>query len=124
MAPSPAESLGREIRRLRTEANVTLRKFAESVGISAPHLSDIEHDRRRPSEKVLRKIADALHHRGATFESLDQFNTKLEPDIQEWIAEHPAARQMLRTILQSKQNPREVLRKIEDLLAKKAEKPK
>ncbi len=61
--------LGQELRRLRQEAGLTLRGLAATLGVSAAHLSDIEHNHRRPSDDLLRKIARALRKAGATFAS-------------------------------------------------------
>lgn len=52
------ESLGQAIRRLRLKADYRLREFALLIDLSAAYLSDIEHDRRNPTEDVLRKIAE------------------------------------------------------------------
>ena len=64
-------TLGQHIRYLRTGGGRrhprSLRQFAEDVGISAPHQCDIEHGRRRPSDGVLRKIAQEL---GAAYAEL------------------------------------------------------
>jgi transcriptional regulator with XRE-family HTH domain len=114
MKDTPAETLGQEILRLRTLAGVTLRAFAELIGVSAAYVSDIEHDRRRPSEEVLRRIAKKLKHVGATFEGLDQLNTRLDRDIQKWVATTPAVRQMLRQVKQSGRDPKEILRQLQD----------
>jgi len=113
-----AETLGQEILRLRTKSGTTLRKFAEKVGISAAYLSDIEHDRRRPSPEVMKKIVNELRHVGATDEGLDQLNTRLDPEIQRWVARTPEIRQMLRKIHSSHRNPKEILQKIEEDLRK------
>jgi transcriptional regulator with XRE-family HTH domain len=72
---SHERTLGSEIKRLRTEAKITLRKFADTIGISPAHQSDIEHDRRRPSQDVLKRIAKALRSVGATYETLDLLST-------------------------------------------------
>ena len=42
-----ASSLGEAIRQLRELRGLTLRELATSVGVSAPFLSDLEHNRRR-----------------------------------------------------------------------------
>lgn len=63
--------LGQEIRRLRKETGFTLRGLAATLAVSPAHLSDIEHNRRRPSDELLRKIAHALRRTGATFDSLE-----------------------------------------------------
>lgn len=115
----PAETLGAEIQRLRSKADVTLRGFAEKVGVSAAHLSDIERDRRRPSEKVLRVIVQKLAHVGATAEGMDQLNTRLEPDLQRWVSEQPAARQLLRKVFESDRDPRDIVKQLEKQLGKK-----
>ena len=114
MNDTPAETLGLEILRLRTRAGVTLRAFAESIGVSAPYVSDIEHDRRRPSEEVLRNIAKELKGVGATFEGLDKLNSRLDRDIQSWVADNPSVRQMLRQIKKSGRDPKDILKQLED----------
>lgn len=115
-------TLGEEIRRRRLEAGITLRKFAVKVGISAAHLSDVEHDRRRPSEEVLKRIAAELKRGGVTYEALDLLMPRLEPEMQEWVAETPEVRQMLRAVRESGRDPREVLREIQLMLKRQKSK--
>ena len=55
-----ASSMGEFIRRQRELSDVSVRQFAELVGISNPYLSQIERGLRTPSEQVLQSIADAL----------------------------------------------------------------
>lgn len=110
-------TLGSEIQRLRTEAGFTLRGFALKVEISAAFLSDIERERRRPSEEVLRRIAKQLP--GINYEELDALNTTLEQDLQRMVAESPEARQLLRSVFESKRDPREVLRELQKNLPKR-----
>jgi transcriptional regulator with XRE-family HTH domain len=52
--------MGDFIRRQRELSEVSMRQFAELVGISNPYLSQIERGLRAPSEQVLQSIADAL----------------------------------------------------------------
>ena len=115
MRPKPA-TLGSEIRRLRTEAGTTLRGFAQRVGVSAPHLSDIEHDRRRPSGDVLRKIALELRSVDATYEDLDKLDTRFDSGTQEWASENPEAKMMLRMARESGQPMADVLKELERIL--------
>lgn len=114
MNDTPADTLGLEIYRLRTKAGIGLRPFAALIKVSPAHVSDIEHNRRRPSEDVLREIVKALKHVGATYEGLDKLNSRLDRDIQAWVADNPAIRQMLREVKQSGRDPREVLRLLEE----------
>lgn len=113
MKDTSAETLGLEILRLRTLADIGLRAFAEKIDVSPAFVSDIEHDRRRPSEEVLRRIARELKHVGATYEALDQLNSRLDRDLQTWVSKNPSVRQMLRQVKQSGRDPKEILRKLE-----------
>jgi transcriptional regulator with XRE-family HTH domain len=54
------DTLGEIIRRQREMAELSMRQFAEQVGISNPYLSQIERGLREPSERVLDAIANAL----------------------------------------------------------------
>ena len=53
-------SIGAEIRRLRLDAGLSLRRLADMAGIDHGHLSLIERGLREPSLAVLTSIADAL----------------------------------------------------------------
>lgn len=55
-----AGALGEIIRRQRELAGLSVRQFADRVGISNPYLSQIERGLRAPSEHVLDAIASAL----------------------------------------------------------------
>ena len=55
-----AERLGEIIRRQRELSALSMRQFADLVGISNPYLSQIERGLRDPSEKVLEGIAKSL----------------------------------------------------------------
>ncbi len=52
------ERLGEIIRRQRELSALSMRQFADLVGISNPYLSQIERGLRDPSEKVLEGIAE------------------------------------------------------------------
>jgi transcriptional regulator with XRE-family HTH domain len=108
--------LGEEIRRLRLRAGFTLRGLAADLGVSAAHMSDIEHNRRRPSEKLLRKIADKLRKVGATYESLEQLISGIDSKTREWAASTPGARALLRRLLEADQDPQRIRRALEKLL--------
>jgi transcriptional regulator with XRE-family HTH domain len=60
MASKGASAMGEFIRRQRELSEVSMRQFAELVGISNPYLSQIERGLRAPSEHVLQAIADGL----------------------------------------------------------------
>jgi transcriptional regulator with XRE-family HTH domain len=109
-------TLGSEIRRLRTKAGTSLRKFALTVGVSAPHLSDIELDRRRPSKDLLKRIARELRPAGGTHKDLERLDARFESDLREWVLQNPEVRQMLRRVKESGRPVGDVLRKVEQML--------
>ncbi len=100
-------------------AGVTLRGFAAKLGISAAHLSDIEHNRRRPSEKLLQKIAHGLRGVGATLMSLERLATGIDPEAREWVTSTPGARAVLRRLVESGLDPEDLLRALERTIARK-----
>jgi len=55
-----AERLGEIIRAQRELSALSMRQFADLVGISNPYLSQIERGLREPSERVLEGIAKSL----------------------------------------------------------------
>jgi len=109
-------TLGREIRRLRTLSGTSLRRFAQAIGVSAPHLSDIERDRRRPSRELLKTIAQELHEVGATHAGLDRLDARFEADLLEWTSETPEVRILLRKIKESGKPISEILKLLEKRL--------
>jgi transcriptional regulator with XRE-family HTH domain len=111
--------LGQELRRLRKEAGMTLRGLAATLEVSAAHLSDIEHNRRRPSDELLRKIARAHRKSGATFASLEHLATGLDRDTREWAASTPGVRKLLRTLKQSGRRPLDLLPVLEKIVGRK-----
>jgi transcriptional regulator with XRE-family HTH domain len=112
--------LGEEVRRLRLQAGYTLRGLAADLGISAAHMSDIEHNRRRPSEKLLRKIADKLRKTGATYDALETLLSGIDAKTREWVSSTPGARTLLRRLQEADVDPREIHRALEKLLPKKS----
>ena len=109
-------TLGSEIRRLRLLDGTTLRRFAQNIGVSAPHLSDIERDRRRPSKELLKKIVGELRSVGATHTGLDRLDARFESDLQEWVAATPEVRVLLRKVKESGQPIPKVLRAFQKVL--------
>jgi transcriptional regulator with XRE-family HTH domain len=54
------QTLGEVIRKLREDADFSLRELAKKIGITPPFLSDIELGRRYPSDATLRNLAKIL----------------------------------------------------------------
>lgn len=109
--------LGPEIKKLRTEAGYTLRGFAQIIGISAAHQSDIEHGRRMPGEAVLHEMGRALASVGGAYEHLKTLDARINQDLQDWAQRTPEIAAMLRTVRDSGRSPREVLAELQQILA-------
>lgn len=64
MAPLPEKPhrlrLGRNIRILRTQRNISLRKFGMMIDVDFTHLSNIENGKTNATVDVLEKIAEGL----------------------------------------------------------------
>ena len=60
MNESKQKDLGGFIREQRERANLSLRRLADSAGISNPYLSQIERGIRKPSAEILKRLSRAL----------------------------------------------------------------
>lgn len=57
---SAAEPIGERIRHERLQRDMTQRELANQVGVGVPYISKIEAGRERPSDEVLRKVAEVF----------------------------------------------------------------
>ena len=80
------QTFGQRLRELREERRYSLRKLARKLAISAPHLVDLEKDRRSPSPELLQRIADVLDVPTSVF---DQHSVTLPKAVRDWLAENP-----------------------------------
>lgn len=60
-------TFGQQIRKLREDKGLGQRQLARMAALSLSHLQDIEHDRKRPKDATLAKLAPRL---GVTTKSL------------------------------------------------------
>ncbi len=93
--PRPPETLGDYVRDARQRANLRLRELAEELGITPSYLSDIENDRRVPSQEVLEGIARRLH---LDLDELLARAGRLDPDTERYLRRSPAAVRLFRRI--------------------------
>jgi transcriptional regulator with XRE-family HTH domain len=102
------QTLGKRLRELREKNRISLRSLAARVRITAPYLSDIELDRRHPSDRVLADLARALH---ASVEDLRQHDPKsLLSEIQRRIADDANYGIALRRLLSRFRTTEELMR--------------
>ena len=72
------KTIGERIRELREEKDISLRELALKLGVSAAFMSDVELNRRQPSDKHLAGLARVLQ---TSLDELKQHDTR--PPLQE-----------------------------------------
>ena len=95
-------NFGEFISQKRVEKQITLRKMADMLGVSAPFLTDVEKDRRNPfdMEKLtqLAKILDLSNEeRELMFNLAGKKRNAVAPDLPEYIMERDYVSAALRT---------------------------
>ncbi len=77
----PLSELGEFIRDQREKSAMSLRKLAETAGISNPYLSQIERGLRKPSAEILKSIAralsiraESLYERAGLLEGIERYS--------------------------------------------------
>jgi transcriptional regulator with XRE-family HTH domain len=104
-------TLGDEIREARIRADIRLRAFAEKLELAPSYLSDIENDRRVPSEEVLRKLAENLD---LDFDHLMSLAGRFGEKAERYMKRNPTAGVLFRRISESNLREEE-LRKLLDV---------
>jgi len=91
-------SLGEQLRAARMEKGLGLRELARLVDKAPSYVSDIEYDRRVPSEAVLRELCEAL---GLDVEKMLAVAGRLGDEADRYLRREPAARVLLRRAQES-----------------------
>lgn len=95
-------NFGDFLQKKRTERQITLRKMAEMIGITAPYLTDIEKDRRNPPEmEKLETISKILflsdEEKTTMFDLAGKRRNSVAPDLPDYIMERDYVSAALRT---------------------------
>lgn len=95
-------NFGDFLQKKRTERQITLRKMAEIIGITAPYLTDIEKDRRNPPEmEKLETISNILilsdEEKTTMFDLAGKRRNSVAPDLPDYIMERDYVSAALRT---------------------------
>ena len=106
-------TLGDIINSARVEKRSGLRALARELAIAPSYLSDIENNRRVPSEAVLQKLAHALD---LNFDVLMQRAGRLGGDAERYLRQNRRAGQLFRRIAAS-QLDQDALEKLEKWVA-------
>lgn len=86
---------GEVIRDKRKSLGISLRDMARQLDIAPSYLSDIENNRRIPSEKVILNLSDKT---GIPFDSLMSIAGKMGDETDIYIKSHPSVVGLIRTI--------------------------
>ena len=113
-------TFGQFIRKRREEKDFSLRELARKVNCSAAFLSDIELGRRFPSEQVLKTIAKVLD---VSTETLKEYDRRAPvEDIKRLAETHPQYGLALRSLVDKKISPEELIKFFEKASARKGKK--
>lgn len=91
--PPSVTTMGDAIRFVREARGLSLRELARRIHVSAPFLSDVEHNRR--STDKLAELAIVLE---IPVSELERFDSRMPPDLRVWIASSPGMPSVLREI--------------------------
>jgi len=94
-----AETLGDRIRDARVALGFGVRGLAGQLGVSPSYISDIENDRRVPSEAVLRAIGERLD---LDFDELMALAGRFGEDADRYMRRTPAAGALFRRLTEQK----------------------
>lgn len=103
-------TLGDEIREARIKAGIRLRAFAEELNLAPSYLSDIENDRRVPSEEVLKRLADKLN---LEFDHLMALAGRFGEKAERYMKRNPTAGVLFRRISESNLREEELRKLLE-----------
>ncbi len=101
-------TLGDQIRVGRARLKMTLRELATATESSPSYLSDIENDRRVPSEAVLRAIANTL---GLDFDDLMASAGRFGENADRYLKRNPQAGVLFRRLSERNVTP-EVIKRL------------
>ena len=105
-----SNKFGTFIRELRLKKGIGQRKLAESIGIAASYLNDIEKNKRTaPKINVINKLSAVLETNKNYLHDLAGFSKKgVAPDISEFIESNPKIISLIRSIKENKLNDTQI----------------
>jgi transcriptional regulator with XRE-family HTH domain len=93
------QTLGDRVRAARIQAGLSLRELARRLEKAPSYLSDIENDRRVPSEEVLQALSGEL---GLDFDELMALAGRFGAQAERYLRRSPAAAMLFRRISESR----------------------
>ena len=118
------QNFGEFLQRKRTEKQITLRKMAEMIGITAPYLTDIEKVGRNPPEmEKLELISRILmlndEDKTTMYDLAGKKRNSVAPDLPDYIMEHDYVSAALRTARDLDASEADWLKFVEELKQRK-----
>lgn len=92
------KTLGDTLRDARVALDLSLREVARQAKIAPSYLSDIENDRRVPSEELLGKLASLLK---LDFDELMARAGRVGDDAERYLKKHPSAGVLFRRLAEN-----------------------
>jgi transcriptional regulator with XRE-family HTH domain len=118
MSAHQRKTLGDVLREARLDLDLGLRELARALEKSPSYISDIENDRRVPSEDVLAALAKIL---GLDFEQLMALAGRLGTETHRLVERSPEAVALFRKISSlGPEQLRQITKTVDDLSEKKA----
>ena len=108
------DTLGDRVRRARVAVEMGVRALAADLGVSPSYVSDIENDRRVPSEEVLRALSARL---ALDFDELMALAGRFGDDAERYMRRTPAAGLLFRRLQEkgySDAKVREIISRLDD----------
>jgi transcriptional regulator with XRE-family HTH domain len=102
------KALGQYLRELRDRRDISLREFAQKLGLSATFVSDIELGKRHPSDEVLASMSKML---GVSLSDLKEHDTR--PPVEELkriTAANPSYAFAFRQVIEKNVSPEDLLK--------------
>src|SRR6266536_1329741 len=96
----PMANLGEIIKQKRLARNWSLKKLGTEIGVTAAYVGDLEANRRLPSADLIQRLSLALDIPPSELAAVD---SRLSPDLREWIEERPDLISLLRSLRSSTQ---------------------
>lgn len=120
MANTGAGTLGEILRDARVGLDISLRALAKKLGLAPSYLSDIENDRRVPSEDVLEKLAVELK---LEFDDVMALAGRVGDQAQRYMKRHPTVGLLFRRISEKRLRDEDLAKLLDqvDRMGKKRE---
>lgn len=109
------QTLGDLIKNRRVELDIKLRELARRLDVTPSYVSDIEYDRRVPSEDVLGRIATELQ---LDRDDLVARSGRIGTEAERYLRETPAATTLFRRVAERKLDDdqlRDLMKQVEDM---------